>query len=696
MRIILFFSFLFFFFSTVTAQSPRLINYQGVARDIKGNPISLQSLSIKIEIVPTIDAANTPFAEFHLVKTNEFGLYTLQIGNGEKISGNLADIKWETGSQYIRIYIDDKGGNDFSFIGTTQLLSVPYALYADKAGVAHDLVSSPNKTRTGTVSSNATHLAADAGYLSKFTALNTIGKSVLFESGAGNIGLNTTAPAAKFHVNSTASTELVRMQCTSPTGIGKFTIYNDVVNNYATFSKYGSQVTGGFAGLSSMIPLANLLAFGNNNGSFLVSNSGTIAFSLLKNSTNYVKFVADYNSLNVGIGGSATPVTNVHINSLSTGDTLKISNATSGHTSTDGLDIRLSGNSATIMNRENAGLVLGTNNFNHLSLLANGFTGINQSTPLASLHVNSTGTNSAIFNNTGLDNTNGIIHAEYTGSTVDDHVAVYAKSVPSSSSNYGIGVYAEGGYTGSSAFAKSTSTNAVYGAQNISSSRGENYGSYNEAQTDLSGNYGTKIGVMGYAKGGQNNYGVYGDADTTGAFANTYAGYFNGDVAVTNDLFVVGNISKGGGTFKIDHPLDPENKFLYHSFVESPDMMNIYNGNIFTDAQGIAIVQLPDYFEALNADVRYQLTAIGGPAQVWIEKELSQNSFVIKSSIPNTKVSWQITGIRKDDYANAHRVQPVVEKSAADKGKYLYPVEAGKSADNGIYQSKKLKPIIRR
>ncbi|MGH9844628.1 MAG: hypothetical protein ACREEM_38400 [Blastocatellia bacterium] len=72
---------------------------------------------------------------------------------------------------------------------------------------------------------------------------------------------------------------------------------------------------------------------------------------------------------------------------------------------------------------------------------------------------------------------------------------------------------------------------------------------------------------------------------------------------------MVGTLSKGGGSFKIDHPLDPENKYLYHSFVESPDMMNIYNGVVTLDETGQAEVELPDYFSALNRDFRYQFTA---------------------------------------------------------------------------------------
>ena len=79
---------------------------------------------------------------------------------------------------------------------------------------------------------------------------------------------------------------------------------------------------------------------------------------------------------------------------------------------------------------------------------------------------------------------------------------------------------------------------------------------------------------------------------------------------------VTGSLSKGGGWFKIDHPVDRGGKYLCHSFVESPDMMNVYNGTVILDSKGRATVELPDWFEALNRDYRYQLAAaIGGPAR---------------------------------------------------------------------------------
>jgi trimeric autotransporter adhesin len=127
------------------------------------------------------------------------------------------------------------------------------------------------------------------------------------------------------------------------------------------------------------------------------------------------------------------------------------------------------------------------------------------------------------------------------------------------------------------------------------------------------------------------------------------------------------------GAFKIDDPLDPANKYLYHSFVESPDMMNVYNGSVTTDKHGMAVVALPDYFDALNRDFRYQLTAIGTFAQATVAKKIENNHFAIRTSKPGVEVSWQVTGIRHDAYANAHRVQVEEQKPPREQGHYLHP-----------------------
>jgi hypothetical protein len=198
--------------------------------------------------------------------------------------------------------------------------------------------------------------------------------------------------------------------------------------------------------------------------------------------------------------------------------------------------------------------------------------------------------------------------------------------------------------------------------------------------------YTSGYGVKGEAIGtGPTNYGVYGIANNSsgndyGIYGSSsqWAGYFAGNVNIT------GSIAKGSGTFKIDHPLDPENKYLYHSFVESPDMMNIYNGNIVTDANGNATVTLPDYFDALNKDFRYQLTVIGTYAQAIVKEEISGNRFTIQTDKPNVKVSWMVTGVRQDKFANAHRVVPEVEKENIYKGYYLHAAEWGMPANKSI------------
>ena len=203
-------------------------------------------------------------------------------------------------------------------------------------------------------------------------------------------------------------------------------------------------------------------------------------------------------------------------------------------------------------------------------------------------------------------------------------------------------------------------SNSKNGVQGSTSGGGAAYG----VKGTSSGSNGT--GVYGEANNGSNAFGVWGKS------TNGYAGYFDGKVHIT------GTISKGGGSFKIDHPLDPANKYLSHSFVESPDMMNIYNGNIALDANGEAVVTMPEWFDALNKDFRYQLTAIGAPGpNLYVAEEISGNRFRIAGGTPGMKVSWQVTGIRQDAFANAHRIPVEQEKLDQERGKYLYPKELG-------------------
>jgi trimeric autotransporter adhesin len=261
----------------------------------------------------------------------------------------------------------------------------------------------------------------------------------------------------------------------------------------------------------------------------------------------------------------------------------------------------------------------------------------------------------------GINNTGGDGVGTYGGPS-------NGNGTPEGASNGGSGINATGGQ-GTTEFDTGGSGITANGGENSnsgSSSGGPGVGVLATGGTSTAGRYGgDAIDAYGgtgteamngnaiYAQGGDGNY--------------TFAGNFEGAVSVA------GNLEKSGGSFKIDHPLDPANKYLYHSFVESPDMMNIYNGNAITDGSGTAIITMPAWFEALNTDFRYQLTVIGQFAQAIVAQKMTNGSFTIKTNKPGVEVSWQVTGIRQDAWASAHRIQVKVDKAPGDQGHYLHP-----------------------
>ena len=162
-------------------------------------------------------------------------------------------------------------------------------------------------------------------------------------------------------------------------------------------------------------------------------------------------------------------------------------------------------------------------------------------------------------------------------------------------------------------------------------------------------------------------------------FGTQYAGNFTGDINVT------GAVLAQTKDFKIDHPLDPANKYLFHASVESSEMKNIYDGIVILDASGDAVVELPSWFEALNTDFRYQLPAIGQPSPgLFIAREFSGGSFQIAGGLPGTKVSWQVTGVRQDPYAKAHPLIVEQEKEDRLKGFYIQPELYGQPEEKQI------------
>jgi hypothetical protein len=260
-----------------------------------------------------------------------------------------------------------------------------------------------------------------------------------------------------------------------------------------------------------------------------------------------------------------------------------------------------------------------------------------------------------------------------------------------------VGALVGNGVTGVNGLTGTGSGTTNFGVQGISGSStkitGTYAGVYGTATTQTGsgaqayGVFGSSddIGVYGKTSGNSpSDYGVYG----VGNGAPTFAGYFVGNVTVT------GTINKAAVGFKIDHPLKPDGKYLLHTSIESPDMLNLYNGLATLDETGEALVTLPDWFEALNRDFRYQLTSVGvASPSLYIAQEIAANSFKIAGGVAGQKVSWQLTGVRQDAYANAYRMPIEQDKDTNERGMYLHPELFDKSADFQIGLRHKTAPI---
>jgi hypothetical protein len=257
-----------------------------------------------------------------------------------------------------------------------------------------------------------------------------------------------------------------------------------------------------------------------------------------------------------------------------------------------------------------------------------------------------------------------------------------------SNSSYGVTGYSQSNY---GVFGSSESSHGVVGYSNS----GDGMFGYSNGGDGVYGGSWSWNGVVGYSNSrfgvsaySFHNYGLY--AGSRVGVAALLEGYVK----------ITGNLQKAGGSFKIDHPLDPANKYLCHSFVESPDMKNVYDGVVVLDNKGKAEIELPDWFGALNKDFRYQLTAIGAPGpNLYIAEEISEatttkysnsssnnnnSRFKIAGGASGMKVSWQVTGIRKDPWANAHRIEVEEDKPDKERGYYLHPDLYGQPEENGI------------
>lgn len=559
----------------IQAQAPRKFNYQAVIRSNAGSIVANQAVSIRFSIHDATANGAVQYSERHTATTNAFGLVNLQVGLGTIVSGAFTDITWGSAAKFLQVEADITGGTAYISLATMELVSVPYAMQAEKAG-----------SFTGSL----------AGEISGTQAATVIGNNTIT---TGKIADNAVV-AAKLADNAVTTGKLVDNAVTT----AKLADNNIITGKVADFAITGAKLADDAVSTAKIADLAI--------GTSKLADNGVTAAKIAPGAA-----VKSFNGLK---------------------DDIVLVAGTGAHLAYAGNTVTLSATGSGDITDVNAGNgLLGGTTAGTATLSAN-YGGNGTAISLSRsdhTHVGQTWSTAANVDILTLSNTSATASALNAYSNGTDYNAAAVRAMLSATTGQAVGVFGN------------TNSTDQYGAA-----------IYGQA----AGNGGAKA-LWGYGIG-DNTFALY----AHGAGANSWAGFFQGRVHVN------GTLSKSAGSFKIDHPLDPMNKFLSHSFVESPDMMNVYNGNILLDAKGEAIITLPDYFEALNKDFRYQLTAIGKPSPgIYIAQEISGNRFRIAGGAPNGKISWQVTGIRHDSYANENRIPVVEEKPVAEKGTLLNP-----------------------
>ncbi len=716
--------------STNSSQSspvvPRLVNFSGKAMD--GGKVVTGVAGATFAIYNEESGGSPLWLETQNIQADTKGNYTVQLG-ATKPEGLPLDLFTSGEARWLAVTINS--GQEQPRV---LLLSVPYALKAADAETVGGLPPSAFMlaaplTMAG-ASNDGSAKSAIIGVTPAVSGTGTtdfiplwtnstgaLGNSVLFQSGSGStakVGVNSKTPASTLDVNGAMT---ARGNLSLPaTGAATTSAGKNSQPLSFTASSYnsgaGSAVSQNFRWQAE--PAGNNSANASGTLNLLYSaGANAPAETGLKIARNGQISFATGQSL-AGLSGI---VSNVGLSAPSSDFTVTGSPVTgSGTLALNWNTAPTSADTANAIVKRN-----GTGGFSAGSITA----------------TSSSSGGTGVYANAGSSaGSNGVIAQGATGvagyTTVGGSIAVYGYAGSSGGSNGVVGYGATGvagnstitgsygtyGSGSTGVWGNSTGTGANVGVLGTSASGGAGvsgtggtYGVYGTTNSGY-GVYGTvpssgvdavfgvsaseNSGVAGINNNSTSGYGVFGEAESPGGIgggfynistgdalfaynqSGGYAAFFDGDVDVD------GNLSKAGGSFKIDHPLDPANKYLYHSFVESPDMKNVYDGVATLNANGEATIEMPDWFGVLNRDFRYQLTCIGAFAPVYIAGELANNQFKIGGGRAGMRVSWQVTGIRQDPWANAHRIPVEQEKEAKVKGFYLHPELYGAPAERQI------------
>ena len=655
--------------AAASAVVPPVIKFSGVLTDVNNKALT-GTVGVTFSLYEEAQGGAALWVETQNVTPDKTGHYSVILGSTTS-QGIPADLFASGEARWLGVQAQGQTEQP-----RTLLMSVPYALKAlDAETVGGKPASSFMLTPQaggksavlppGTITGSGT-----ADYIPMFTGATTIGNSHIFQTVGGNVGIGTTAPAAKLDVK---GTEDVRNTLTLfPSGT------NPALSVHGTALEVSGTGLVTFVSGQTFPGAGTVTSVGSGAGltGGPITGSGTLSIA----SRGVSNSMLANPSLTVAAGTDLTGGGSVALGATTTLnlDTTKVPQLNSANTFT--------GNQ-TVNGSLSAGPISAT-------------TASTTAPAVTATDASGSGSNSGVYGTSA--NGLGVYGASAEGYGVQgistNGIGTYASGggygVYGTSAN-GLGVYGGSG-SGVGLYGISNSSYGVYGASN------ESDAVLGEGVNGVVGRATTGYGVYGSSSDGDGVYGigptfgVEGQSSSTsgsgGGFSNSttgdalftyngsggYAAFFEGNVDVD------GNLSKAGGSFKIDHPLDPANKYLYHSFVESPDMKNIYDGVATLNANGQATIEMPDWFGVLNRDFRYQLTCIGGFAPVYIAEELADNQFKIGGGRAGMRVSWQITGIRQDAWANAHRIPVEQEKEAKLKGFYLHPELYGAPAEKQI------------
>lgn len=718
--------------SAANSVIPGLINYNGVLTDINGKPLT-GITGATFSLYKEEQGGSPVWIETQNVTPDRTGHYTVTLG-ATKPEGSLEDSFSNGEPRWLGVQISGQPE-----LARVLLVAVPYALKAGDAQTIGGLPASAfvlanpaqgavsqshSSTATAATFNNATPPAnpavtgkGTAGFIPRWDSTSDIVNSVIFQK-TSLIGIGTTTPATLLDVNGKGA---VRDTLTL---VPKSTDNTLAVNGTAFKISSTGQVT--FISGQKFPGTGTITGVTTANGSGLSGGgtSGTLSLKVAPLGVTNAMLLNPTTTLNANSAGGITAPGTMTLGGTATiglktcstnqilqfsGTTWNCSNLSSGTITgvLPGIDMTGGGTSGTVtlnLDTTKVPQLAAANNFTNnqtISGAGSGFalvvtpptaSGGLPGIPALEAIGSSADPNGLAVGGVGITvqgGGGGTLNVSGNGGN-----AINASGGSAGNGNGGVGIRAFGGFGTSGDFvtvgnggagvvAFGGDSDFLFGGDGVDATGGMGGQGNNFASTSGNGVVATggqggfeeADGTGGFFTGGNSSFGGFGIEVFGGSDS---AAFFLGDIIVT------GAVDAGIKDFKIDHPMDPANKYLYHASVESSEMMNIYTGNVTTDSQGNAEVQLPSWFETINADFRYQLTVIGQFAQAIVSQRVSGNQFAIKTDKPNVDVSWQITAVRQDAFAKAHPLVVEVPKNARERGFYLHPELYGAPAEKGI------------